>query len=383
MIRLFVFLILCANLLISSSLHSQSVPHFSDSLQVSLVTSSPGTDLYAQFGHSIVRIVDYKFRKDLSFNYGTFDFNTPNFYWKFLQGKLNYQLAVHSTAATVRNYTYEKRQLTEQILNLTVEEKQAVVGFLYNNALPENKDYLYDFFYDNCATRIRDVLENEITNFSYVEAEVETYSFRQMLDMYVGDNPWINFGFYLILGYPTDVEADLRDQMFLPDYLSTNLTEYARNDGKVLLSAPRPLNQVTTVPDSSFFITPLIAMSFILLLSILFLVWGSEKVKRRFDLTFFTILGTMGLFMLFMWFGTDHWTTTKNLNVLWANPLFLLLWFMKSQRAIWLLILIMAIFLLFLGQWVLPQQFHPAFMPIWLTMIMRSVSRLGWVNIGK
>lgn len=375
MIRLFVCLLFGFNLLIVNGLSGQGVPSFSDSLRISLITSSPGTDLYAQFGHSMVRVVDYKLRRDVSFNYGTFNFNTPNFYWKFLQGKLNYELAVHSTAATIQHYTAEQRQLTEQLFLLSAEEKQAVASFLFNNALPENKEYLYDFFYDNCATRIRDVLEEEVNDFSYLEAEVEDYSFRQMLGLYVGDNPWTDFGFDLILGYPTDQIADMRDQMFLPDYLARNLTQFARNNGRPLLSEAKAINKVEVVKDNSSFLTPML-LTILLLIGTVLLSWkGTSKAKKLFDAIFFSILGILGSFMLFMWFGTDHWTTTKNLNVIWANPLFLLFLFLKKRKWLAILAIAMGIGLLLISWW-LPQQFHLAFIPIWVSMIVRGADYL-------
>jgi hypothetical protein len=357
------------------TLTAQSSLRFSDSVQISLITASPGQDLYSQFGHSIIRVIDYKFRTDLAFNYGTFDFDTPNFYGKFMQGKLNYQLAVHSMERTFRAYNYEQRLLEEQVLQLSPTEQQAVLDFLVFNAQPENREYLYDFFYDNCATRIRDIFEKEVNGFVYTEAEVEDYTFRQMLALYVGDHSWINFGFSLILGYPTDQVANMREQMFLPDYLSRNLTQFARNDGSELLSASKPINNVTLPEDSSSWLTPIVVTILLLLLSLLLLFKGTPKAKRIFDTIFFSVLSVLGIIMVFMWFGTDHWTTTKNLNVLWANPLFLVFLILKKRRWLALLAIVMGAALLAIG-WFLPQQFHLAFVPIWLAMMARGVDYL-------
>ncbi|MEM9888222.1 MAG: DUF4105 domain-containing protein, partial [Bacteroidota bacterium] len=357
---------------------------FSDSLRISLITGSPGTDLYAQFGHSVIRVVDYKYGTDLSFNYGTFDFDTPNFYWKFLRGKLNYTLSVSRTKAMIAHYTRDKRQLLEQEILLSQREEEAVAAFLKENYLPQNRLYLYDFFYDNCATRIRDILEKEVKEFEYTAAsEIESYTFRQMLDLYIGKGSWTDFGMDLILGYPTDQLTDVRDQMFLPEYLAQNLKQHARKEGKILLGDPKPLNQVAVVAQKLNVLTsPMTVMSLIFIVGALLTFFANEKVKIWFDRLLFPILGLAGCLMLFLWFGTDHWTTTKNLNVIWANPLFLLFPFLKQRK--WLAYLgMIALIVILLGWFILPQEFHLAFLPILLLIGVRSGDRLDWLKFRK
>ncbi|MEM8523767.1 MAG: DUF4105 domain-containing protein [Bacteroidota bacterium] len=357
--------------------HTQNELRFSDSLRISLVTGAPSPhNLYSQFGHSALRVIDYKQQLDLCFNYGTFDFDAPNFYLKFLRGQLNYMLSVSSTAPLARYYQKEGRSLVDQEFLLDKSEQQAVAVFLEENYQPKNRFYLYDFFHDNCATRIRDIFEKNVEGFSYENAEVETYTFRQMLDLYVSG--WTNFGMDLILGYPTDQEAGMRAQMFLPDYLMTNLTQFAKNDGRSLLDVARPLNNVqetAEVKTNPF--SPMLAMILLFLIAAAVSFLAKEKAKKIFDRIFMTILGLMGLIMLFMWFGTDHWTTTKNLNVLWASPLFLLLLF-KDWKFIYLIGLLGVVVVL-LGWTFLPQQFHIAFIPILLAIALRCLDNLSWL----
>jgi hypothetical protein len=135
--------------------------YLSEHTKVSLLTSSPGEDLYAQFGHSAIRITDTLSGQDLVFNYGLFDFNTPGFYLKFIRGKLPYQLGIQRFEPFLNTYIEENRQCRELEINLSEKERLALIHFLSVNYLPENREYPYDFFFDNCATRIRDILENK------------------------------------------------------------------------------------------------------------------------------------------------------------------------------------------------------------------------------
>ena len=207
--------------------------YLSEHTRVSLLTSSPGEDLYAQFGHSAIRITDTLSGQDLVFNYGLFDFNTPGFYVKFIRGKLPYQLGIQRFDAFLNAYIEENRQCRELEINLNEKERLALINFLSVNYLPENREYPYDFFFDNCATRIRDILENKFQANYPDTSLVKKASFRHFLAQYVGQNSWINVGFYLILGLPADAIATFRDEMFLPDYLEKHL-ENAFLSGQLL-----------------------------------------------------------------------------------------------------------------------------------------------------
>src|SRR5690606_31625041 len=126
--------------------------------RISLLTCTPGSELYSVFGHSALRVVDSNAVTDIVYNYGTFDFNDPNFYSKFVRGKLNYYLSTEYFRDFVYGYRLEGRGITEQVLLLTAEEKLALKKFLRENLKPENRHYAYDFFLDNCTTRLRDLI---------------------------------------------------------------------------------------------------------------------------------------------------------------------------------------------------------------------------------
>lgn len=126
---------------------------------ISIITCGPGDQVYSHFGHSAIRVKDSSLGIDVVYNYGTFDFTTPNFTLKFARGKLNYTLARQNFRYFLLSYQEEKRWVKEQVLNIDLDEKQKLFSFLETNYLPQNRDYKYDFFYNNCATKIWDVLK--------------------------------------------------------------------------------------------------------------------------------------------------------------------------------------------------------------------------------
>jgi hypothetical protein len=357
----------------------------SNDAKVSLLTADPGKDVYSTFGHSAIRIYDPASRVNAVFNYGVFDFDTPNFYTKFIRGKLLYKLGLQSYTNYLNDYKRGNRKVIEQPLNLDSAQVQELYALLKKNYQPENRYYLYDFFFDNCATRIRDIMETTLPDqIQYPEPEEEV-RFRQLLDEYLHPLPWTDFGVDLILGLPADQIAGLREQMFLPDYLSENLgkAQLASNNetiplmqsGTILFDPPNPArpNAGPITPSVLFWVFALV---------IALLTWRMGGPKMRwFDGIWFTLLGFAGCFFLFMWLGTDHLATKNNLNVLWAFPLWLLfgpLLFRRSPKT-WVLKFLGAysvLLLLLLITWPwFPQDFHDALIPLLLVTIIRGVSR--------
>ncbi|MBU3676979.1 MAG: DUF4105 domain-containing protein [Chitinophagaceae bacterium] len=205
-------------------------------LQVSIITCGPGHDLYSVYGHSAVRIVDSTRGTDKVYNYGTFDFSDPEFYWKFTRGKLLYYLSVESYEGFVRNYDQEGRSVYEQILNLNRNDALAIQNFLETNTLPENKYYRYDFLFDNCSTRIRDIfpkLMGERFSFGIAMSD-DSLSFRELLDVYERNIHWERFGINLLLSSTVDRRMKGYESMFLPDYLQKGF-HGAQLDGRPLV----------------------------------------------------------------------------------------------------------------------------------------------------
>ena len=164
----------------------------SETAVISVLTMGPGNALNDSFGHSAFRILDPNQHIDVVYNYGVYDFNTPHFYLKFTKGQLMYQLDRTSFNLFYRHYMEQNRWIKEQVLNLTTAEKQEVFNFLQNNYLPENRNYSYDFFFDNCATRIRDVLARVLKNKLVYNSqfETDTYTFRQLIQKTYSGKNW-------------------------------------------------------------------------------------------------------------------------------------------------------------------------------------------------
>lgn len=380
------YIFLIPLLIFSTSLRAQ-YPTLGPGAEVQILTADPGAELYSAFGHCAFRIVDENMRFDRVYNYGSFDFNTPGFYLKFIRGKLPYFLSAEGLPNFVNQYAREGRAVRVQTLDLKQESVQGVFEFLEENRKEENKFYPYDFFFDNCATRERDVLADvlgEDLDWNPWPAD-SLGSLRDLLDLYLGERPWEDFGIDLVLGLPADAEADQQLSMFLPDFLYLAVEKArVRKDG-----AWKPL-----VKEAAFMVRPEEAQEmksgaftpklvfwslfgFVLLFSIF--VDAAHPAARVFDLLFFFIIGLLGLVMLGFWLGTNHQATYFNLNILWALPSHLLFAFFRLGRntgrqynyARWSLfgLAVLAIAYLFF-----PQPYHAATLPILLAIGTRMIA---------
>lgn len=349
--------------------------------QISLLTCAPGAELYSTFGHSAIRVYNPVMQTDVVYNYGIFDFDTPNFYPLFIQGKLPYSLAVEPTNYFVRQYRHDQRPVSEQVLQLNAPQKEQLLQFLERNNLPQNRYYLYDFFYNNCATKIRDAFQTQFADQLTVQpAHAAQKTFRQLLAEYLQSLPWAHFGIDLILGLPTDSIASYEHEMFLPDYLAANLQQGYTISGKPLMSQPTPFvdtpRRVTNIPVSS---QPWFVFGGLLLLAVVLTLWvRASWLRTLFDVLFFGILAICGCVFVFMWVATNHQATHYNLNMLWANPLYLLLPILHRRSRIWQGISILALALMVLYP-IFPQGFNIAFLPIFATIALRAAQRGGWI----
>ena len=379
------FLLLCLGA--SDHLLSQNgVPlYLSEHTKISLLTSSPGKDLYAQFGHSAIRIKDTLSGQDLVFNYGLFDFNTPDFYIKFVRGKLPYQLGIQRFDAFLNVYIEENRQLRSLEINLSEQERLALINFLSVNYLPENREYSYDFFFDNCATRIRDILENKFQANYPDTSLVKKATFRHFLSEYVGQNSWINVGFYLILGIPSDAIATFRDEMFLPDYLEKHLENAALGEKTLAKNKVQVLFQNQPQKNDAQLFSPILIAWLLFFKGLLITLFLSSRWINIFDKFYFTLLSMAGVLFIFMWLGTDHFVTHQNMNLLWASPLYLFVIFnvlSKKQEQYFVLFLLASNLFLIIGWKFLPQEFHIAILPLVFINIIRLTDKLS-KSIGK
>ena len=353
---------------------------FSNQSEISILTCAPGEELYSIFGHTAIRVRDSISNNDYVFNYGTFDFNTSNFYLKFMKGELNYFLSVTTFERFIREYEFQKRSIAEQHLNLTSNEKGSIIGALVNNSLPENREYHYHFFYDNCATRIRDIIDNNLSgalDFKALSVNQERMTYRDAIGVYLIHSKWTKFGMDLILGEPTDEKLNSITIQFLPDFLYDQFKRAKKQDDTLIIGKEET---VLKFPDSfkqSFF-TPglLLWIFFVIVASITCYEMNRHQLLKVANFSIFLPVSLLSVLIIFLWFFTFHSVTGSNWNLVWANPLNFMMIMPKvraSKRWLWIPWLIafsnFAMFILF---FIVPQEIPMALIPVWLILILRS-----------
>lgn len=369
----------------SSSLQAPIL--LSDTAQISLLTSSAWeSEVYALFGHTAVRVCDTTRNLDVVFNYGLFDFNGPDFIFRFVKGDTNYMVGAVPFRYYIEEYKERGVGVTEQVFNLSLKEKQDIYNFLINNSLPENRVYLYNFFYDNCATRPRDVVEK------YVYGEIEytqtqqQQTYRDLVWECVGIQPWTQFGIDLIIGADADKIINDRQKDFLPSYLMKAYegSKAKSADGTVrdFVLTENQLLAPTTSVDKDSHISPLYAGCILLVVTILlsFLVYKKRWIAlgRIYDAILFIIAGLAGCVIFFLMFFSIHPCVNPNWNIVWLNPLQLIVAFLFFSKSFSKFIncyhfINFVALLAFLLAWsLIPQQLEIAFIPFILSICIRS-----------
>ncbi len=322
--QVIILAILCA---LSTQSPAQESITLSDSARISLMTVAPGPFVYSTFGHSAIRVKDPEQRFDRCYNFGTFNFDQPNFLLKFCRGKLLYNLDVEPYRSFEYGNLQDQRPMEEQLFSLDQAQKQRIFDLLQENYKEENRYYKYDFFYDNCATRIRDVLEETF----YHQLQYDTsgltkdVTMRQLLRPYLLDKPWTGFGIDLVLGLPADQKALAAHHMFLPDYVHDLMGKARTNTGAMLVASERniPENRIVQLDFKPTPLDrPLWMMCLVALIGLLSM--ANIRAEKIFDAIFWPVLGVAGLVIALLWFATDHSATKWNLNILWALPTHLL-----------------------------------------------------------
>ncbi len=336
---------LLISVLYISTINAQGIS-LSNSAEVSILTMGPGSVLNDSFGHSAFRVKDLNQNIDVVYNYGVYDFNTPNFYLKFAQGKLMYTLARNNFTPFYNYYANQNRWIKEQVLNLNSSEKQDLFNFLQNNFLPENRKYQYDFFFDNCATKMRDVLVTVLGDtIKYQDNfEPKDYTFRELIQKNVYWNSWGSFGMDIAIGAVVDRKATSWEYQFLPEYV------FKAAEKATLDKDKEPSKLVKTTTDifinspkektASFFTSPLFFMGLLafIILGITFKDYKNNTRNRWLDLSIYGLTGIIGVLLILLWFATNHSTTHNNYNLLWASPLSLVFVIAISRKSpkIWL-----------------------------------------------
>jgi len=368
--------------------------HLPDTLspqaRVCLLTCAPGAELYSIFGHSSIRIFDPAQRLDWVFNFGTFDFDTPNFALKFARGKLEYYLLSYSMRGFMREYQADSRTVREQVLNLDAQQREAILKTLKANERPENRFYKYDFFFDNCSSRERDILQQVLGNSVTFQSPsgVDYGSYRSLITPYMEQIPWTAFGIHLMLGTPADQIAGVKGAVFLPDHLhdifGASKVKTPLGESPLVLEEKVLLQAEPVIPPSGWF-TPWVVLGLVSLtgLGIYFLPVRFSALMQVFDSILFGVVGLLGCLMLTFWLATDHQATYGNLNLMWALPSHLFLsigvWIKRWQPAVraYSKFGMVSMLLFLLGAWVLPQGFPGPIFPLVAMMAFRLYTRLG------
>ena len=362
----------------------------SDSTQVSLLTMMPGEQAYSLFGHSAIRIRDAAAGLDRTYNFGTFDFDQPYFVPRFLRGSLDYQLATAPYEWVLEDYKLQGRPIIEQTLALDAATTRALYDVLETNALPENRSYRYDFFFDNCSTRLLGAIDSALARTGTGDAARVTlppqeseWTFRELIYPYVRGNPPVHLGTDLALGVPTDDVASPRQETFLPLELAAQL-DRATVGGQALVSRR---DTVFWLPEAGLpeeaFPWPLLAGWILFAGTVIWtaISWTKAPDARLLDGVLFGVVGLAGTLMLLLWTATSHTVTGPNLNVLWAWPTHVVAAFAIARRqtgSVWatyfgLTAFVTAVAAVFWSA--LPQVLPAAALPIALMLVLRGAVR--------
>lgn len=367
-----------------------------DSISISILTCTPGTDLYAKFGHTALRVKDHTLQRDVVFNYGCFDGTANDFVFKFLLGQTDYLLEAEPYDYLVARYGYMGNGVKEQVLNLTQEEANHLLHLLLENIRPENQEYRYIWLYDNCTERARDMVEKAVNGKVVYARKENNHTIRQMLHECLKEDPWTCFGIDLILGTEIDRPTNKRIQMFLPDFYSAEANEAyieeADGSRKSYISMTNSIIQETIVrKEASAMTSPIVVFALVLLGAILLFVqeWQRKRYSLWWDVVIHIIQGVVGLVVGFLFFFSSHPAVDSNWLVIILNPipLFYAVWLVYCQKKgkrnllSYVNLTILASFIV--AMIICPQSFNAAMWLVVLTLLVRAMAQAHFVYHGS
>ena len=321
---------------IKASTIENKIDASSSTYRISLLTCSAGEEIYAYFGHTAIRVENFSTKEDYVYNYGQFNMDQPHFIWHFTLGQTDYQMGKETFNHFARIYTYINRTVYAQVLNLNDTEAKTLVENLNNNYKPQNRNYIYNYFYDNCSTRPFFVIKNSIEGTLHFSKKYQPKSWREEINKYTSHASWGNFGMNLLLGAPTDKEMSEIEQLFLPINLEQTLqsSEVKSKDGNtkpLILQRCQIIqrDEERAVKDRKESTPPISATTasilfLILTLLITFIDYKRKKISIWFDTTLYIIFGLIGFILIFMGLFSSHPCLNPNYEILLFNPLFLI-----------------------------------------------------------
>ncbi|MEN9919075.1 MAG: hypothetical protein RL662_1511 [Bacteroidota bacterium] len=386
-----IILLIASFLVFVQQIRSQTV-QLSDSSRISLITNTPWNGaVYALFGHTAIRVTDVSADVDVVFNYGLFDFDSPNFMYRFAKGETDYSVGYTFFPNYLSIYQLNDIGISEQILNLTLAERQKIVDALLLNCKPENKTYRYNYFYDNCSTRPRDIIENNVSGKIVYQTSPETSpsTYRKLVHESVNSEPWVRFGIDLVIGSAADGDGiTQRQEHFLPKYLQHDFTNAVIQNSdatqrRLVLKENELTKPISRFVGDNLIDTPLLIGIILLIISVLvsFISFTKDKtfISNLFDTLLFAIAGVAGSIIFFLMFFSVHPCTNPNWNLMWLNPLqlicsFLFLIKFFSKAIYYYHFINFVLLIIFLLAWFLitPQYVELAFLPYVLALAIRS-----------
>lgn len=362
-----------------------SRPVLSGKARISVITCSSGMELYEAFGHSAVRIQDPQQGMDLVFNYGVFDFEQENFYGNFAMGYLKYMLGLSSMDDFMYAFKRDNRSVREQVLNLDSVEKQKILGYLEVNLRAENRMYFYDYFYNNCSTKIAELLDSALGHsvvWSHARP-VGKQSFRSLIRQYTLFQHWGRLGIDLGLGAPIDKPIRPRDLDFLPNGLEQDLNRATISragvmfplviENKILFQAPAAFG------EGPVWFQPSFIFSVFLLVSVFLFLKSKDlfKIRKIWALLLLFLVSVLGWVELLIWLLTNHKAAAWNYNILWANPVWLLLVLYQvayRHKNVWLHSGMRFYYSAILVLWfLLPQQINENLIPLVIALFVNAL----------
>ncbi len=310
---------------------TDKIRSISDSAKFYLVTCAPGNAIYERFGHSGIRVYDSKKGIDEIFHWGLFSFDTPNFIGRFIAGNTDYEMGVYNTKFFIPQYVERGSSIYTQELDLTTEQKHELWNKLWDNYRPENRKYRYNFIFDNCATRPYQLI---ISTYNYkvsFNTRHNPITYRDIINKYVPIGSLLNTGINLIIGNSADKQISVKESISFPMYAMDALcyTHYITHDGS---TKPIVLTQETIyrAPHKEFQINNLTFYSWIIIPLIFALICIIYTFKKKRYLPYLSqlilfISGLVGIIISYLWFCSHHPLVNNNVNILWCNPLNLIL----------------------------------------------------------
>jgi len=355
-------------------------------ISVSVITCSAGKEVWSNYGHSAIRVCEQGTGFDYTFNYGLFSFDTPNFIWRFCTGETDYCVGAFRTSAFLQEYIEENRQVTQQELNLTQQEALAIKNALIENCRPENRFYRYNFFYDNCATRVRNIVEQSVDETITYNVPAPYGNLRDVINFYTEDYPWTGFGISLLIGSKADQAASIREQMFAPEIMQQAFANATIGQNPAVKQTIT-LCEIDPSKETNHATVPGPQVCGYALVGLVCALGLAEYVKRRrfwsLDIVLSYILGIAGMVIAFLVLFSEHPATSPNWLLLWVNPLLLVYaialctkWRKKRAAlvcsALWLIPELAGFVCSIAGV----QYFHPAVILILFSMFLRSARNL-------